>query len=228
MREFKIDQDPYGVGRKIFQHRTVEFDTGVTVLIGCNGSGKTTLIHLIKDHLKEEHVPVLSFDNLRDGGTKSISDMLMAGEMEGIASAWSSSEGENIVLNLNRFSRKIGKFAETGTMDSTYSKLRKAMGDFEEEELKDDEVWIFFDAADSGMSIDNVQEFKDDCLRIIPLVFPNRDTYIMISANEYEMCIGEKCFDVQRGKYVSIKSYQKYKTTILKSRAYKDSLLERE
>lgn len=228
MRKFKVDQDPYDTGRKIFQRRTIEIDPGVTVLIGCNGSGKTTLIRLIKEQLQKEHVAVLSFDNLRDGGNRSVSDMLMAGDVEAVASAWSSSEGENIVLNLNRFARKIGEFAQTGAIDSTYSKLRKALGDSEEEELKTDEVWIFFDAADSGMSIDNVQEFKDDCLRIIPQVFPKRDIYIIVSANEYEMCVGEKCFDVQRGKYVSIKSYQKYKTTILKSREYKDSLFERE
>jgi hypothetical protein len=37
------------------------------------------------------------------------------------------------------------------------------------------------------------------------------------------MARGEQCFDVINGKYVYIKSYEKYRSVILKSRDKKDA-----
>ena len=47
------------------------------------------------------------------------------------------------------------------------------------------------------------------------------------SANAYEMCRGEKCFDTYLGKYVDIKSYDEYREFILKSRERKEKREEK-
>ena len=41
-------------------------------------------------------------------------------------------------------------------------------------------------------------------------------------ANAYEMARGENCFDVVNGRYISIKSYEKYRSVVLKSRDKKN------
>ena len=46
--------------------------------------------------------------------------------------------------------------------------------------------------------------------------------YIVVSANAYEMARGENCFDVVNGRYVPIKSYEKYRSVVLKSRDKKN------
>ena len=54
------------------------------------------------------------------------------------------------------------------------------------------------------------------------------DIYIIISANAYEMCRGEKCFDTYLCKYVNINSYEEYRDFIIKSREKKDKREEKE
>ena len=54
-----------------------------------------------------------------------------------------------------------------------------------------------------------------------------KDIYIIVSANVYEMCRGEKCFDTYLGKYVDIKSYDEYREFILKSRERKEKREEK-
>lgn len=87
----------------------------------------------------------------------------------------------------------------------------------------DDEYWIFADAVDSGFSVDNVVELKDELFKLILDIHKDKEVYIVITANAYEMARGEQCFDVINGKYVTIKSYEKYRSVILKSRDKKDS-----
>ena len=78
-------------------------------------------------------------------------------------------------------------------------------------------------AVDSGFSIDNVVELKDELFKLILDIHKDKEVYIVITANAYEMARGEQCFDVINGKYVSIKSYEKYRSVILKSRDKKDA-----
>lgn len=83
------------------------------------------------------------------------------------------------------------------------------------------EIWLLFDAADSGLSIDNVLELKE----VFDLILSDekeKKIYIIISANEYELASGERCIDVVSGKEVSFQNYEEYKTCILKSRVKKD------
>ena len=203
LRKFKIYKDYLGVGCDIYKKATITLKPGVTILAGCNGMGKTTLIRQLIDKLKSQNAHILSFDNLHDGGQNARSWAGFRGDFSFLATSAFSSEGENIQMNLGNFAGRIGDFCRFNR-DS-------------------EDLWIFMDSIDSGLSIDNVVEVKDMCKQIIEICGRNRSVYIIISANLYEFARDEDCFDVYRGKYIRFKSYEKYREFILKTRQEKDN-----
>lgn len=127
---------------------------------------------------------------------------LFIGDMQFVGSAMSSSEGESVSLNLMMTARKISAMF-THNPDA-------------------DEYWILLDAADSGLSIDGVEDLKCGLFNSIFEKYSDKTIYIIVSANEYEMARGEHCFDVVNCKYVNIKSYDRYRSIVMRSRQYKD------
>lgn len=53
------------------------------------------------------------------------------------------------------------------------------------------EMWFFFDAIDSGLSVDNIVDVKEYMFKTIFRTAPNTDIYIVVTANEYEFARGE-------------------------------------
>lgn len=202
-RKFKIDNDAYGEGIKMYNKATIELVPGVTVLVGCNGAGKSTLLKQLYGIVQKENIPCVMFDNLKDGGSNARSKAGFYGDITFLATSMCSSEGENIALNMGNFAKMIVSMFRNNPNDNEY--------------------WIFADAVDSGFSIDNVVELKDELFKLILDIHKDKEVYIVITANAYEMARGEQCFDVINGKYVSIKSYEKYRSVILKSRDKKDA-----
>lgn len=202
-RKFKIDNDAYGEGIKMYNKATIELVPGVTVLVGCNGAGKSTLLKQLYGIVQKENIPCVMFDNLKDGGSNARSKAGFYGDITFLATSMCSSEGENIALNMGNFAKMIRSMFRNNPNDNEY--------------------WIFADAVDSGFSIDNVVELKDELFKLILDIHKDKEVYIVITANAYEMARGEQCFDVINGKYVSIKSYEKYRSVILKSRDKKDA-----
>lgn len=200
-RTFKINKNPYD-DIAIYKKATITLEPGVTVLVGCNGSGKTTLLHTIKEKLEREGTPVLSYNNLSDGGDFAKSKAGYHGNMELMATLMCSSEGEQIYINIGQLASQIGRFART--------------------EQGAPELWFLFDAVDSGLSVDNIEELKTVLFNLIIKDSPKSDVYIIVSANEYEMCRGENCFDVINGKYVRFNDYEEYRDFILNTRKQKD------
>ena len=201
MREFEIHKNPNDCGILYYRNKVI-FKPGVTVLVGCNGCGKTSLIRQIKNRLKQEEIPCLSYDNLHDGGANARTKAGFFGDMEFLATSLCSSEGENIVMNMGNIAR------EMGAMNRRYPEAK--------------EFWFLFDAVDSGLSIDNVIDLKEYLFKIVQERNKDKDIYIIISANAYEMCRGENCFDTYLCKYIDINSYDEYRKFILKSRERKD------
>lgn len=201
-RKFKIDNDAYGEGIKMYNKATIELIPGVTVLVGCNGAGKSTLLKQLYHMVQKENIPCVMFDNLRDGGDRARISAEFYGDMTFLGTSLCSSEGENIRLNMQRFSDMIIKMFKGNPHDQEY--------------------WIFADAVDSGFSIDNIVELKENLFGEILDVHKKKDVYIVVSANAYEMARGENCFDVVNGRYVPIKSYEKYRSVVLKSRDKKN------
>ncbi|HAU84433.1 MAG TPA: hypothetical protein DCW90_02660, partial [Lachnospiraceae bacterium] len=171
------------------------FEPGLTVLIGCNGAGKSTLLKQLYKIVQQENIPCIMFDNLRDGGSYARQKAAFHNDFRFVATSMCSSEGENIRLNMQNFSDMIYRMFNNNPYDSEY--------------------WIFADAIDSGFSIDNIVELKNGLFNEILDIHKNKEVYIVVSANAYEMAKGEQCFDVINGKYVPIKSYDKYRSVVL-------------
>ena len=193
------------VGKKaLFEDVNIKFTEGNCYgLIGANGAGKSTLLKQLYGIVQKENIPCVMFDNLKDGGSNARSKAGFYGDITFLATSMCSSEGENIALNMGNFAKMIGSMSRNNPNDNEY--------------------WIFADAVDSGFSIDNVVELKDELFKLILDIHKDKEVYIVITANAYEMARGEQCFDVINGKYVSIKSYEKYRSVILKSRDKKDA-----
>lgn len=206
MKTFKISRTPYEKKQKLYKKSSITLEEGVTVLVGCNGCGKSTLLRTLKQTLDDENIPYLSYDNLSEGTTKAKDKALFHGDYDYLANAMIASEGETIKLNIGNLAKNLG-----------YNILNKH---------KDaEEFWVLLDAVDSGFSIDNVVELKDDLLKFIIGHKPQTmKLYIVISANEYELVNGENCFDVYEGKYRTFRSYNAYKNFILKSRVKRDAI----
>lgn len=208
-RKFKIERDYYDEKDYLYRKMHVEFEPGLTVLIGCNGCGKTTLMRQVRLQVEKElkNPCVINYDNYIHGGASSISESILCGDMTFVADSVMSSEGEKITLNMQKLSMKIGS-------------LMKKYPD-------EKEFWIFLDGVDSGFSVDAIEDLKRGLFDTIFDCYPDKDIYIIASANEYEMARGEKCFDTVNCRYVNIKSYERYRSLVLKSREYKDERIKK-
>ena len=232
--KIKVWKDPYDTGSTLTSTREIELKQGLSVIAGCNGSGKTTLIQNIKEELTESKVPCLLFDNLQDGQSSAIGALITGykqfecDSMEVGASLWTASEGEAIKINIGRQSTLYREFIETGKFKD--DKYRFAMIFKEkEEEITDIRRVFLFDAADSGLSIDSICELKELFEKIIEEAkFYGKEIYIIITANEYELCRGEECIDVTTGKYRRFRNYEDYRKFILQTREKKNSRLKKE
>lgn len=201
-RTFTIEnRDYYEEKQYIFRRKQATIEPGVTVLVGCNGTGKTTLIDIIKRQLEDHEIKYISYNNLRDGGTTAREKAMMRDDYEFVTASMCSSEGENISLNLGRTAIKIGNYIRSHIFEK--------------------ELWVLLDAVDSGLSIDNIIELKG-LFDLIIKDNKNKDIYIVISANEYELAREEQCFDVYNSSYITFKDYEDYRKFIIKSRERKD------
>lgn len=203
-RKIKIWNDPFGLGHGLCAKKYITFKPGVTILVGCNGIGKSTMLHNIKTALKEQHIAYIEFDNLTDGGLQARSLAGFNDDIVFVMESALSSEGENIMMNIAKMANKIGNYIRNHPDNK--------------------ELWILFDAIDSGLSIDNITDVKEYLFKII-LNDPGnafRDIYIIASANEYELANGERCLDVYNGKFIKFKNYPRFRQFILDSKKWKN------
>ena len=234
-KTFTLERDYYEDKIYIYKHKNMTIESGITVLVGCNGSGKTTFIDHIERQLKKEKIPVIKFNNLHDGGRNSMSEAIYNENYSFLANSWESSEGEQIVLNIGQLARRLRNFVENG-IDSknqkfdqfarTLKNLAKSRENKDSENDKNDEIsnerWILLDAVDSGLSVDNIVDLKNDLFDTILKYNFGKEIYIIVSANEYEMARESRCFDVYSGKYIEFKNYDDYRNFILKSKEIKN------
>lgn len=225
-RSFTLIKDYYEEGFDLFKNKSITIENGITVLVGCNGIGKTTLLSQIERRLKHDHIPCIKFDNLHDGGNTSVQNAEFYGNLQFFATAICSSEGENIIMNINDFALKLGQFVKDGIKEED-SELKHLLTKIYEEEMDENiisnERWILLDAVDSGLSVDNVVDIKEDLFKVILEYNFGNDVYIIVSANEYEMARNERCFDVYNGEYIKFNDYEEYRKFIIDSRKWKNN-----
>lgn len=201
MRKFTISNTWYSGDDNIFKNNTLEVNTGITVLVGCNGIGKTTLLHQIKENLKDNDIPVCSYNFFEDDEKKMRQKYLVNGETRKLANFVTSSEGERITYIACDLFYKIGRMINENPNSKEY--------------------WVLIDAIDSGLSIDGIIEVKESIGTVLE-ENKDKDVYFLISTNSYELARKEKCLMVENGKYTRFFSYEDYRNYILDSRNYKN------
>ncbi len=127
-----------------------------------------------------------------------------------VATKTLSSEGENIGINFGQAVTKLGKLVHSSNHRSS--------------------IAFLIDGLDSGTSIDKLIEFKQFFHNtLFPDVAQNNiNLYVVISANQYELCSEEDCIDVQTLNHITFLSYADYKDFILKSAFNRDSRYTKE
>lgn len=207
MKQFDVkEKDFYSEGFKLYNSTVFKINSGVTVLVGCNGSGKSTLLKFIDQQLDDELIPHIFFNNLHDGGTGSIDRAMFYGDMNFVMQNAMASEGERIFNNICQLSSRCGRM-----IMKSKEKGRK-------------EFFLLLDAVDSGFSVDNIVDIKENLFNVLIEDAYNKGItpYIIVSANEYELARNEKCLDVYTGKYVEFSSYDEYREFVIKSREIKN------
>lgn len=228
-------KDPYDAGFSITTRKELEIKEGLTVLVGCNGAGKTTTLMNIKEETERQHIAHHHFDNLQDGGRDSFASVLSGfnsfecDNTELAASMWSASEGELIKLNISRQSSAYKKWLQTAIFDDRHNIWKSVFGQEEKQQEYNNQRVLTFDATDSGLSIDNIIELK----QLFELIQADANQlglqlYIIISANEYELCRNEQCLDVNTGEYITFRDYESYRKFIISNRNKKEKRIEKQ
>lgn len=230
MLTIKTWRDPYESGFSPTKPTQIVLEPGLTVLVGCNGAGKTTLLCNIRDEMKRQNIPCHFHNNLNEGGSNAVSEAFYFGNISLGAGLWSSSEGEAIKINFGVMSAKIKRFLEDGFFDTRKNRMAEIFREKDEEKKSVcNKRVLLFDAVDSGLSVDSVVEIKS----VFDLILQDAkalgvEVYLVISANEYELARGERCFDVNDGKYLEFADYEAYRYYILKSREKKEKRIQKQ
>lgn len=227
--KIKTWRDPYDAGFSPTRPKEIELKPGLTVLVGCNGAGKTTLLLNIEEVCKQNKIPCTLYDNLQNGGSNALGELFYYGDYEEGAYLFSASEGESIKANLSRKAKTYKEFIQNGFVKDRAYNLIKAFFKSGDEVIESKDRVFLFDAVDSGLSVDSVVEVK----ALFQFVLDdNKDSdknlYIVIAANEYELARNADCFDVNTGKYITFKNYEEYRDFIIKSRKNKETRLLRQ
>lgn len=178
----------------LYKKHTFEFEEGITCLIGKNGSGKSTLLNIIK-----EETDCYYYDN-EISEKHNASKFGFYGDYGKLALSFISSEGQNIRNNFEYIIPKIGEY------------IRKCIKNKTKQSI------ILLDGLDSGISLDYIVLLKKD---LFPLIIEdckknNVEVYIILSANNYELCNGEDCIRVSDAKHFKFKNYDEFRKIYLK------------
>ena len=219
MREFHIETCPFNAGQKLYYRSKVQFNPGLTVLVGCNGSGKSTLLTSLKNELirlqrkTNKDILCIDYDDRgMDGSGGLVSKFAFFQRFDLVAQTMAESEGEKIMHGMCEKATHIGHLVHT----------RRKNG---EKPFK--ELWILLDAVGSGLSIDGILSIKEDLVKVVIEDNPDTDVYFIISTNEYEFAYEEDCLDVTTFNHVRFKTYEEYKKFILKTQEKKQKREER-
>ena len=197
-----IHQDPYDMGFRLFPKKEITLEPGVTALVGCNGSGKTTLLRGIESYLKKNDIPYLKYSNHADGGHNAMNAYDFFGQTDMLVRNFVSSEGEQLHNNFGELF-----VVKAGRMIRTHPDAK--------------EIWFLLDALDSGSSIDMIREIKD-LFSLILEDANDKDIYIVVAVNSFELAKDADCISVRTLKHMSFKGYGAYTKEVLLSRKKKD------
>lgn len=209
--QFSIWMPDYYYGNsdsKRARARKVEINPGFTTLVGPNGTGKTTFLKQIADACKENDYPYVYYDNMSDGGSRSMQSALSSSKLHLLAELATESEGEGIYTNLCEFASTVGALC---------AKYRASKSP----------IFVLMDGIDSGLSIDKImviRKFFIDYAIDLEHKHGNDNLFIICTANNYELARNSAQLSVCSAKYVHLNSYAKFSRFIIGSSYHKEDL----
>ena len=130
-----------------------------------------------------------------------------------------------MMLSIGQFAGTIREFVRTGQEQK--DRLAILFSGEAEKEITSKERWILIDSADSGLSIDALCEVRDFFNLVVKdAAEVGVEIYIVVSTNQYEFTVDNNCLDVQTLKPISIKTYNKYRSVIMRSRERKNERVD--
>lgn len=125
--------------------------------------------------------------------------LLFRGDMSSLILDVTSSEGERIYYNTAGIAPKIKYSLENVKAGESF--------------------FLLIDGLDSGMDVASIENTKIKFLKAVKEECDKKGVipYIVVSANSYETARNEQCFSLLTGKYIQIKTYDKYKSIIKKT-----------
>ena len=196
--KFKIQNLPVN---DLFSYKTIELTTGFYTVIGANGTGKSSLLRALQRHASNQKDMAVTYLDVY-GLIKNSSNLEFPGnqDVSHIQGYIMDSNGEFIL-------RKFGDFIKG--IDSLCSSL------------KDNPhrcVAILADGLDDGANIPMINFFKIVLIEKFSAIKSLADECIvLLSANQYETTRNTNVIDVHTGKIIEIKSYDDFKSQIVKS-----------
>lgn len=172
------------------------FNEGITILVGKNGAGKSTILLFLKEKCHKEKLPIFFYDNYKDGGSSALEKYGFHNDVSALATAWQSSEGQQIYMNFGYMMRSLGNF------------VRENKGT--------KKVVIAFDAIDSGLDLANIADIKNFLDSVAKDIQKGgTEVYILITANSYGFVKNSRCYDVAKNKEITFNSYEEYEKFIV-------------
>ena len=209
--KIKISDDYNGV--RIHKRKNTSYSLlpGVTCLVGCNGYGKSTTSKEIRDWLTKNSYKYVDFDNTVHGGSFMKAKCVQSGDFKTLATFMESSEGESLIVSFGVYVEKIS------------AALTKRIKDQKP-------LFVFLDAIDSGISIDNARNIRSFLFRVIEDANKNDiSAFIIITANTFEMCRSDtlepdqaakfRCLDPYDFTHKSFGDYTEYEKYIIETRS---------
>lgn len=203
--------DPFNSGRRLYRSKYVVIKPNeINCLVGCNGAGKSTIYTLTQENLEINRYPFVSYNNLKDGGRNAMNEVSFLEDFAGLAGRMTSSEGENINMNIYSYLGLVAKIIKGEIIrDRHFKKYRDT-----------NHIFLLLDAVDSGFSIDNLDNLKNILVDLIQKANEfGKNLYIITAANSFELVRNARAWKVQESKEEYFGTdYEAYRSYIIKTR----------
>lgn len=225
---FVTGTNPVDADHRIYLKKSHTLKPGITVFTGCNGSGKSVLQSVLQSILHRHKIPYYFYNSLDPEPIGRVSE-----EKQGIYDFILSRELSEGELSINHFTssftdESIDFFCENGIFPTSKHFRTLAFKNLlspESEEPKKclgKDRFLFVDSADSGLSVDALLIYKK-----IFNYFAKKVTdkgyrlFLVITTNDYVLCDGMPCYDVQHNQYITFSSYEDWVAFICRTQTQK-------
>ena len=170
-------------------------ENDITILVGKNGYGKTSFLYGIEEAFKKDNtVTIVSWSDSKYGRDAGRSILGFHEDYEGLASMAFVSEGQTMMSSFARFF------------------MQRAGGASRRRKPGQDTMFLLVDQLDSGLDSHQIRYIKEVIRNIVipDMTGQGITVFIIMSANSYELVMGEDCLDPMTRKHLKFKTIQEY------------------